>query len=160
MAARLQSVPSCATDLTASVLVDGDRSFPLEVNCVAGTVSGMIPGLAPGKHTFELRFMLRGVLVAEAETSGDIASGQNTSIGFAPGALLFPDTDDDGWTNLAELTVGTDYQLASSVPESSVRRRSANYAIADVVGVVPVIGTAKSNGDRYVNSLGQGPFAR
>jgi hypothetical protein len=158
MAARLQSVQACDTELTASVVVDGGRSVPLTVNCLAGTVSGTIPGLAPGRHTFELEFIYRGVLVATARTSGDIVSGQNTPIAFAPGALSFPDLDDDGWTNLAELTAGTDYQLASSVPPSIVRRQSADYAIADVVGFVPVVGTANSG--RYVNSIGQGPFDR
>lgn len=160
MAARLKSVPSCDSALSASVIVDGNQSSPigLLVDCTAGTVSGTVPGLAPGSHRFELRFVLSGVLIATAVTSGDIASGQNTQVAFAPGALVFPDDDDDGWTNLAELTAGTDYRLASSVPQSSIRRQSADYAIADVVGLAPAVGAASSQ--RYADSLGHAPVNR
>jgi hypothetical protein len=156
MAARLQSVQFCATKLTAQVVVDGGTAVPLTVDCLAGTVSGTVPGLTPGNHRFNLQFLYEGVLVATAITTGTIASNQNTPIAFPPGSLAFLDTDDDGWTDLAELIAGTEPQLATSFPDSSVRRQSADFAIADVAGTIPVIGTAKT--DRYVNSLGQGPF--
>lgn len=155
MAARLKSVPSCDSALSASVIVDGNQSRPigLLVDCAAGTVSGSIPGLTPGSHTFELRFVLSGVVIATAVTSGDIASGQHTPIAFAPESLTFPDDDHDGWTNLAEVIAGTDYLVASSSPESSVRRKSANYAVADTVGVAPAVGTA--NSALYHDALGR-----
>ncbi len=165
LAARLKSVPSCDTDLLARVIVDGNESNPigLFVDCTAGTVSGTISGLSPGSHTFELRFTLlndvpREILIATAVTSGDIASAQNTPIAFAPGSLVFPDDDHDGWTNLAEAIAGTDYLLASSAPESSARRKSANYAIADAVGLAPAVGPA--SGGPYTDSLGRGPINR
>lgn len=156
MAARLKSVPSCDSALSASVIVDGNRSSPigLVVDCAAGTVSGSIPGLTPGSHTFELQFVLSGVLIATAATSGDIAPGQNTPIAFAPGSLIFPDDDHDGWTNLAEVIAGTDYLIAASSPESSARRKSANYAVADSVGLGPAVGAA--TGGPYTDTLGRG----
>lgn len=165
LAARLKSVPSCDTDLLARVIVDGNESNPigLFVDCTAGTVSGTISGLSPGSHTFELRFTLlddvpREILIATAVTTGDIASAQNTPIAFGPGSLVFPDDDHDGWTNLAEVIAGTDYLLAADAPESSARRKSANYAIADSVGLAPAVGPA--SGGRYTDSLGRGPINR
>jgi hypothetical protein len=179
MAARLKSVPSCDTDLKADVIVDGGSPIPLAVNCVAGTVSGTIPGLSPGTHTFELQFMYRGVLVATAKTNGDIVSGQNTSVAFAPNALSFPDLDDDGWTNLAELIANTNHQLWSSYPPSSNRRGSITYTLTDSVGLpvagvaptgntssvqnnlivhAPVVGTASSA--RYTDTPGRVPINR
>ncbi len=152
MGVRLKTLPSCETDLTATVIVDGGTSSPLNVNCQAGTVSGTIPGLSPGSHRFELQFTFRGVVVATAATNGDITSGQNTSIAFAPGALSFPDLDDDGWTNLAELIAGSDHQLWSSFPPSSNRRASVTYALTDSVGA-PIAGAPGGNGSSTPNTL-------
>jgi hypothetical protein len=151
MAARLQSVPSCDTQLAADVIVDNGTPIPLAVNCLAGTVSGTIPGLSPGTHTFDLQFIFRGVLVATARTNGDISSGQNTPIAFAPGALSFTDLDDDGWTNLAELIAGTNHQLWSSYPPSSNRRGSVTYTITDSVGL-PIAGAAPTGNTSSVQN--------
>lgn len=164
IAARLKSLPSCDTDLLARVVVDGNRTIELSVDCGGGTVSGTISGLAPGSHTFELRFTLlvdvggtlREILVATAVTTGGISSGEDTPITFPPGALVFPDDDRDGWTNLAEFIVGTDYLLASSAPESSSRRKSTNYSVADSTGATPAVGVA-SGGPYAASSAGSAP---
>lgn len=179
MGVRLRSLPSCSTVLTATVIIDGGRSVPLSVDCQAGTVSGTIPSLAPGNHRFDLQFIYRGFLVATATTSGEIVSGQNTPIAFAPGSLVFPDDDDDGWTNLAELIVGKEPHLSTDYPDSSNRRLSVTYTVVDSVGLpiagaaptgntpslqntpiafAPVVGTATSA--RYTNSPGHAPINR
>ena len=169
LAARLKSVPTCNTDLLARVIVDGNESNPigLFVDCTAGTVSGTISGLSPGSHTFELHFSLivgtpqtsfYEVLIATALTTGNISSGQDTPIAFAPGSLVFPDHDHDGWTNLAEIIAfctkevsglvcaGTQYLSASISPDSSARRKSARYSVADSLGATPAVGVASSGG--------------
>ena len=130
------------SDLTAEVRVDGGPAISLTVDTANGRVQGTITDLAPGAHTVEIYFYVSGVLVATGSTTATVVSGQATQVSFD--MFYYPDEDGDGWTNLAELEVGTAWNDAASRPPSEIPRSSANYVLSDVVGISPVIGASLS----------------
>lgn len=131
--------------LTAEVQVvkgDGtfDRTFTLNIDPDAHRVSGRVDGLSLGDYTFTIRFRINGILVATQSTSGAVTGNATTSIAF--NALQFPDDDNDGFTNLAEVQFGTDHLLAGSKPPPELFRFSTSYAMSDVVGSAPIAGAS------------------
>lgn len=126
--------------LAQVVVVDTGQIFELSIDHSTRTVSGTISSVPEGAHLFELNFYIQGIKVATARTIATIVANSMVLISFA--SLTYPDNDGDGFTNLAELEAGTDANNAGSHPPAEVPRASANYAMSDVIGISPFVGTA------------------
>jgi hypothetical protein len=132
--------------LSATVSVDGGTPTTLSVNLTTRTVSGQIDQLSAGTHTFVITYTITranvSVNVATATTSATIAAGATTPVAF--GVPRYFDDDTDGFTNLAEVEIGTNPNLASSRPASEIPRFSPKYVLSDVAGGVLVGGSSSS----------------
>ncbi|MFY9268745.1 MAG: hypothetical protein WAO55_03230 [Candidatus Manganitrophaceae bacterium] len=142
--ARLQK--HLTSNLTAEVIVDGGGPIPLTVDIPGKRVTGTLGNLAPGNHTFEIRYAMNGIPVATGAASATITAGQNTAVTIT--SLRYPDSDGDGFTNLAELEIFGFTSVAwndrNSRPAAEIPRSSANYVMTDVIGTSPTVGTSTS----------------
>jgi hypothetical protein len=130
-----------SNEMIAEIVVVGTgQTFPLVVDRATRTVTGTIDGVPIGEHTFELYFYINGIKVATARTAATIVANSTVLISFA--SLTYPDNDGDGFTNLAELEAGTDPNNAGSHPPAELPRASANYVMADLIGISPFVGTS------------------
>src|SRR3989338_6745265 len=109
------------TKLTAQLIIDNDTTKPIDltVNTTNKTVTGNIDKVKGGTHTFEIIYYITDdsgnkVKVASASTNAVVAAGTNTPISFPQSSIRYFDDDKDGFTNLAELEMGTKYDDASS----------------------------------------------
>ncbi|MBI3610169.1 MAG: hypothetical protein HY204_05650 [Nitrospirae bacterium] len=146
--------------LTAEIVVDGGTPAPLTVS--ATSVTGTINNLSVGSHTFVINYFVNGVIVATANTNATITAGGTTAITFASNAITYPDSDGDGFTNLAEVEIGTDWKNAASLPPGEGPRHSTNYAMNDVMGIPPAVGDASSSSYKatsVTSSLGRSTSA-
>lgn len=137
-------------ELTAEVVVDGGSPTALDVDLDNKKVSGTIEDLSEGDHTFVVNYYINNVLVASGEQTAFIQAGTNTTVAIP--SIRYPDSDGDGFTNLAELESGTDPLLASSRPPSEFPRFSKNYVLFDVAGLSFLTGHAES--ENYVLTSG------
>lgn len=150
--ARLQKIVNGT--LTAEVVLDGGAPIPLAVE--ANNVTGQINDLSVGNHTFVINYFVNGVLVATASTTGNITAGATTAIIFAANTIRYPDNDGDGFTNLAEVEIGTDPNNSADRPPAESPRHSTNYILADIIGISPAVGGdggVASSADYKVASL-------
>ncbi|MDC4206295.1 MAG: hypothetical protein MPW13_18300 [Candidatus Manganitrophus sp.] len=59
-----------------------------------------------GSHTFEIQYFIDNVLIATAPViTVNIQANADTPVPFDAGALVYPDTDNDGFTNLNEVEI-------------------------------------------------------
>lgn len=98
------------TGLNAKVIVDGGtpnvRIIDLQVDTQNDRVVGTIPNLPVGSHTFEIQYFIDHVLIATAPAiTVNIQANVDTPVPFNAGALVYPDTDGDGFTNLNEVEI-------------------------------------------------------
>jgi hypothetical protein len=128
--------------LSATVSVDGGAPTALAVNLTTKTVSGQIDQLSAGTHTFVITYTVNGVNVATASGSADIVAGATRPVAF--GVPRYFDEDNDGFTNLAEIEIGTNPRSATSRPASEIPRFSQKYVLSDVAGGVLVGGSSSS----------------
>lgn len=148
--------------LTAQIVVDGGAPVGLTVDLAGNTVTGQINDLSPGNHTFVINYFLSGVIVATASTTGTITAGGTTPIAFASNSIIYPDTDGDGFTNLAEIESNTLPNDPNSRPPGEGPRHSTNYVMADIMGISPVVGDATSTAYKttsVTSSLGRSTSA-
>ena len=128
--------------LSATVSVDGGAPTALTVNLTAKTVSGQIDNLSAGTHAFVITYAVNGVTVATASGSADIVAGATRPVAF--GVPRYFDEDHDGFTNLAEIEIGTNPRLATDRPKAEIPRFSQKYVLSDVAGGVLVGGSSFS----------------
>lgn len=146
------------TKLTAQLIIDNDIAKPVDlvVNTTTKSVTGNIDKVKGGTHTFEIIYYITNdsgnkVQVASASTNAVVAAGTNTPITFPQSSIRYFDDDKDGFTNLAELEMGTKYDDASSKRVAELPRSSANYILSDTMGISPsdgkttVVGQSKSS---------------
>ncbi len=98
------------TGLNAKVIVDGGtanvRIIDLQVDTQNDRVVGTIPNLPARPHTFEIQYFIDNVLIATAPVvTVTIQANADTPVPFDTGALVYPDTDNDGFTNLNEVEI-------------------------------------------------------
>lgn len=98
------------TGLNAKVIVDGGtpnvQIIDLQVDTQNDRVVGTIPNLPVGPHTFEIQYFIDNILIATAPAvTITIQANADTPVPFDAGALVYPDTDNDGFTNLNEVEI-------------------------------------------------------
>ena len=141
------------TKLTAQLIIDNDTTKPtdLTVNTTNKTITGNIDKVKDGPHTFEIIYYIDDVKVASVKTTEVVAAGTNNVITFLQANISYFDDDRDGFTNLAELEMGTKYDDASSKRVAELPRSSTNYILSDTMGISPsdgkttVVGQSKSS---------------
>ncbi|MCG3117200.1 MAG: hypothetical protein LLH30_16140, partial [Candidatus Manganitrophus sp. SA1] len=98
------------TGLNAKVIVDGGtpnvQIIDLQVDTQNDRVVGTIPNLPVGPHTFEIQYFIDNILITTAPAvTITIQANADTPVPFDAGALVYPDTDNDGFTNLNEVEI-------------------------------------------------------
>src|SRR3989304_9740287 len=126
--------------LTAQVIVDGGAPVNMTVDVAGNKVNGTIGALQGGSHTIEIVYFINGDEVARGSKSVTVAAGATTTVSFAASDLRYTDTDKDGFTNLAEMERGTDWNNPTGKPAAELPRSSANYVLNDTMGVSPTDG--------------------
>jgi len=127
-------------NLTAELEIEGIGTFPLSVDldgtgdCGSAGVCATVENIPEGNQTFTIRFLIGEIDVATANTTGTVASGASSLVLDFP-AVSYPDSDGDGFTNLAEIEIGFDPLLASSRPPADSPRFSSSYILVDRVGL-------------------------
>ncbi len=141
--------------LSAEVHINKDdgtvsRTEPLFIDPETHQLSGKVSGLPLGAYTFTIHYTLGGALVAIQITASVVSDNDSTPIAFD--ALTFPDDDNDGFINLAEIESGFDPTSADSRPLVEIPRFSANYVITDVTVSSPSERGTSSSVNYSVNS--------
>lgn len=117
------------TGLNARVIVDGgtpnEQIIQLQVDTQNDRVVGTIPNLPVGPHTFEIQYFIDNILIAIAPVvTITIQANADNPVPFDGGALVYPDTDNDGFTNLNEVEIfgsaGDAWNNAATKPTVSV----------------------------------------
>ncbi len=93
----------------------------LSVNNTDKTVSGEISGLSPGQHQLELNYFLQRdntkiPLVVTQTLAVNVTANQTEIASFSEDSLIYPDNDEDGYSNLAEVLNASDWQTPQSIP--------------------------------------------
>lgn len=154
--------------LSANVSIDGNTPIALTVN-PDDSVSGTISNVAVGSHQLTITYFIleSGTQVNLAVAIMDVnVTANSTSQATVADSDLDRDFDDDGdgYTNLAEINIGTSALDPLDVPEgestlyavsngSSDETTSTSYIIKHSVGV-SVSGTSQST--NYINVSGFG----
>ena len=135
--------------LSAEVAVDGGVPILLTIDPGGTAVSGRIDNLSPGNHVFVIKYFIAGhgnkVMIATATTNATITAEAVTAVAFSLNGMIYPDDDHDGFTNLAEVEVGTDPNNAADHPPGEWLRNSANYALNSVIGISSVVGEGNTS---------------
>ncbi len=158
------------SELQAQVSVDGDTPVPLTVNS-DNTVTGELIGVEAGERQLTITYFVleSGVPVdiAEAVKTVNVIRDSTTQVNVSESDLNRNFDDDlDGYTNLAEIRIGTQALNASDSPagESTVyvvsngsfgQATSTSYIIKHTLGY-PVNGSATST--NYVIEAGFSSF--
>lgn len=123
------------TTLLAQLRIDNGSPLDMAVDANNDQVSVTMDALTGGDYTFSLlyRFDVNTTVVdiAQAEVTQTIVYGQDIDLVFS--ALTYLDDDLDGFTNLAELAAGTDWNDMLDKPLAEFPRGSSSYVIADIV---------------------------
>lgn len=136
-------------ELKAYVSLNGTKRTELSVNTLDNTVSGKISNVAEGTYTLKLVYYkiiaLEEVQLAIFSKKITVRSGQSTNVSVASNDLdRNIDSDGDGYTNLAEVRLGTDPRLSSDVPGvplgfsiaqgSFASATSTGFSLSSIVG--------------------------
>jgi hypothetical protein len=137
-------------NLYAQVTIDGTSTYPLNVDLITNEVSGTITGVSAGTHDLEITYyvILSGVnvVLCSSSTQVTVNTGQTSSVTIQDSDLdRNIDDDDDGYTNLAEVRIGTNPLSPLDVPGGGLPRvicgdgmiqkvSSGNYTIKLIVG--------------------------
>jgi len=143
-------------NLIAELLIDDKYIKNLDVNPTNKSVSGNIDKVKDGTHKFEIIYYIidesdNKIKVATASTNAIIAAGTKTTVGDDDDRFIFNyhDDDNDGFTNLAELDLKTNYNDWKSRPLAELPRHSDNYILSDTMGISPTV-VGKSESNNYV----------
>lgn len=145
-------------NLEAKVTIDGGAPITLTVN-TDNTISKTIPNVAVGIHTLVITYFVTitgdEVDLATYSTRVSVSKNQTSTVTIADGDLNRDiDTDIDGFTNLAEVRIGTNALDKIDKPDgdmpqfalnngSSDESSSTGYGVNAVSGE-PVSGTSTS----------------
>lgn len=145
--------------LQSQATIDGGRPYDLNVDPVTNQISGTITGVASGTHDLVITYFVSipggDVVLCTYSTQVTVNPGQTTYVTILDRDLYRNiDDDQDGYTNLAEVRIGTDPLNAYDVPAGESPYvlcgngtteivESTNFNIAAVVGST-VAGTAES----------------
>lgn len=105
--------PTAIAGLQCQATIDGGAPYPLTVDLVTNAVSGTITGVSAGAHVLGLTYFVSilGVDVVLCNYSGPVTvyANQTTTVTVLDTDLdRNIDDDQDGYTNLAEVRIGTD----------------------------------------------------
>jgi alpha-tubulin suppressor-like RCC1 family protein len=103
-----------ASDLKANLLCPNGITVDVHINTSDNTFSGTCNDLIPGaSQTFNIIFIYGSAEteLAHASKTMDVVAGSNTTLSFTNTDYIKPDDDNDGFTNLDEIAVGTDPAL-------------------------------------------------
>jgi len=97
------------------------RLTSLAVSDTENTVSGEILGLSPGQHQLELNYFLQDgntktPLAVTQTLTVNVTANQTEMASFSENSLTYPDSDEDGHSNLVELLNASDWQNPQSIP--------------------------------------------
>ncbi len=130
-------IGSFITDLKASITMNDGSPFELEVN-PDNTISGTINNVEPGAYNLVIRYY---VVMASVPTTLatvikriTVVAGEITSVIVIDSDLNKNiDSDGDGYTNLAELIIGTDPNNKFDLPGGELSRYSVgNGSFSDI----------------------------
>jgi len=111
---------SLIQDLKANIVINNASPIELLVN-PDNTISGTISNVTPGEHdlliTYYVVLSSLPTSLATVKKSVTIVAGETTQVTITDGDLdKNIDADSDGYTNLAELNIGTDPNNRNDMP--------------------------------------------
>ena len=157
--AYLASSATVIDSLQAQATIDGGNPYDLDVDLDNNRISGSITGVASGTHDLVITYLVStpggDVVLCTYSTQVTVTPGQTTYVTILD-VDLDRNIDDDqgGYTNLAEVRIGTDPLDASDVPAgespyvlcgngATIMVSSTNFNLTAVVGSA-VAGKASS----------------
>lgn len=134
---ELQSAINAGNPVIIQASVDGGAPVGLTINPPEATATLSI---ADGStHSIQITCyaanLFMTVPVAQATVSGFDPAVDGATLNVSATALAYLDTDSDGYTNLVEMTLGTDPDVATSHPTQP-------GTFSDTTGTVRLVGTA------------------
>jgi hypothetical protein len=140
--------------LRAELRIDNGTPMSMTVSANKDKVQAFVNTLKTQDYTFTLLYQFyangTGINIAQGEVIQNVTDGQNVHLVFS--AFTYLDDDLDGFTNLAELAAGTDWNDILDRPLAEFPRNSANYVVADIMvpnptkeGSVVLGGAASAN---------------
>ena len=156
------------SNLSARVVIDGAREYDLYVNPTTNAVSGTISGVFTGNHDLEVIYFVMmsniEVVLCNYSTQVNVVAGESTSVTILDAALNRNiDDDDDGYTNLAEVRLGTNPLSDLDFPVGGFpliiagngmiqTSSSENYTVKQIVGAA-IAGTTSSDSYKIIVSF-------
>lgn len=141
------------TNITARLQMDGLEFIPLSLNWKQAEARGLQTQLTAGLHDFVILYEANTthgttVILAQAQQQLDISDSAQATLVF--NKWTYADDDDDGYTNLAEWQLGTDWLDAGVTPPRESMRVSGNYLFTDQVALDPISGfTGNGSSNSY-----------
>lgn len=147
-------------DLSARATLDGTEDYNLFVNPSTNAVSGTITNVSIGSHSLEVIYYVTmssvEVILCSFSTQLNVVAGQSTQITILDDDLdRNMDNDGDGYTNLAEVRLGTNPLSRFDFPATSnpiimagdgmtQTSSSTNFTVKQTIGSA-IAGTAASS---------------
>lgn len=127
------------TGLNARVIVDGgtpnEQIIQLQVDTQNDRVVGTIPNLPVGPHTFEIQYFIDSILIATAPVvTITIQANADTPVPFDAGVLVYPDTDNDGFSNLNEVEI---FGSASDAWSNAATKPTVSVIVNPATAILP-----------------------
>lgn len=156
------------SNLSARVVIDGAKEYYLYVNPNTNAVSGTISGVSTGSHNLEIIYFVMmsniEVVLCNYSTQVNVVAGESTSVTILDVDLYRNfDNDEDGYTNLAEVRLGTnplsnlDFPTIGSplfvAGNGTIQTSSSeNYTVKQIVGSA-IAGTTSSDSYKIIVSF-------
>jgi len=156
------------SELSARVIIDGAKEYDLYVNPNTNAVSGTISGVSTGNHNLEIIYFVMmsniELVLCNYSTQVNVVAGESTSVTILDVDLNRNfDNDDDSYTNLAEVRLGTNPLSNLDFPTSGFPQvvagngmiqtsSSANYTVKQIVGST-IAGTTESDSYKIIVSF-------
>lgn len=124
-----------AGKVTATLSINGGAAQNIAVDCAQKMLTGQLSGLSSGTHRFDLDLHRDSVWIIRRSAVAELPANKAVALSF--GAAGYIDSDNDGYTNLAELNIygqlSNAWTNAAVRPLSEIPRFSASYIMIDTV---------------------------
>ncbi len=125
--------------VTANAELENGSVTQLTANTAGDSLQGDIFHNT-GQRGVKVTYFLDGVKVAEVDTEVTVNADSSIIVVFERKNLRYLDSDGDGFTTLAELERGTDYEDFDSHPKPTGQAASQSYTLEDAAWKNPSTG--------------------